>query len=146
MQVKSVFVTPGLESPFAAYVRQVFGPCAKRITYDRAPGEAEAISILRPQILGWMAEEGQDADALARAETMAKSFLADRGSVDPSLVMGAIRLSAIRGDQAMFDRYKKRFEEATDPTERTMFLQALGAFRDPKLRAEALDYAVTGPL
>jgi len=145
-QVKNVFVTPGLEAPFAAYVRQVFGPCAKRITFDRTPGEAEAISLLRPQILGWMAEEGQDADALARAETMAKSFLADRGSVDPSLVTGAIRISAIRGDQAMFDLYKKRFEQATDPTERTMFLQALGAFRDPKLRAEALDYAVTGPL
>ena len=145
-QVKNVFVTPGLETPFAAYVRRVFGPCAKRITFDRAPGEAEAISLLRPQILGWLAEEGQDTDALTRAESMAKSFFNDRGSVDPSLVMGAVRLSAIRGDQALYDRYRKRFEGATDPTERTMFLQALGAFHDPKIRAEALDYAVTGPL
>jgi alanyl aminopeptidase len=145
-RVKNIFVKPGMEPQFAAYVRRVFGPCAKRITYDRAPGEAEAISLLRPTILGWMAEEGQDPDALARAESMAKSFLDGSGTVDPSLVMGAVRLSALRGDQALYDRYRKRFEDAKVPTERTMFLQALGSFRDPKIRAEALDYAVTGPL
>jgi len=145
-RVKNVFVKPEMETQFAAYVRRVFGPCAKRITYERAPGEAEAISLLRPQILGWMAEDGQDPEALARAESLAKSFVDGSGTVDPSLVTGAIRLSALHGDQALYDQYRKRFEDAKVPTERTMFLQALGAFRDPKIRAEALDYAVTGPL
>ena len=144
--IKQVFVTEKLETPFAAYVRMVFEPSAKRFGFERAKGEGEAISILRPQILDWLADEGQDPRALARAEALAKSFLADRGSVDPSLVSGVIRLSAIRGDAALFDEYRKRFEASEVPTDRFPLLAAMGTFRDPKLRQQALAYALTGPL
>ncbi len=58
----------------------------------------------------------------------------------------ALALSAIRGDAALFAEYKKRFEAATVPTDRAPLLGALGNFRDPKLREEALAYTLAGPL
>jgi alanyl aminopeptidase len=140
------FVTEPMEDAFAAYVRRVLGPALRRVGLDRAPGEAEAISLVRPALLGWLANEGKDDAALARAEEMVRSFLKDRGSIDPSLVAEVLALSAIRGDEALFEEYRKRFESATAPTDRKPLLTALGNFRDSALRRKALDYALTGPL
>ena len=144
--VKQSFVTPELQAPFSNYVQRVLGPAAKRYGYDRAPNEEEAVSLLRPAFVGWLADEGRDEEALVFAERLAKSFLADRGSIDPSLVNQALTLSAIRGDAARFAEYKQRFETTTVPTDRESFLGALGNFRDPKLREEALAYVLAGPL
>ena len=58
----------------------------------------------------------------------------------------AIQLSAIRGDAALFDTYRTRFEAAHVPAERRRFLAALGNFRDPAIAARALDYVFAGPL
>src|SRR5205085_2570714 len=39
-----------------------------------------------------------------------------------------------------------RFESATVPSDRLLFLNALGAFHDPALRERALDYCLHAPL
>jgi len=143
---KAFFVTEDLETPFAVYVRRLLGPSKKRFGFDRSPGEEDGVSILRPQLLGCLADEGQDQEALTHAEQLAKSFLADRGSIDPSLVSQVLVLSAIRGDAALFEEYKKRFEAATAPTDRMPLLSALGNFRETKLREAALAYVLDGPL
>ena len=143
-QVKGAFVTTDLETPFSAYVRQVLGPAAQRFGWDRKNGEEEEVSILRPILMDWMADEGRDDAALTRAEQFAQSFRADRGSIDPSMVNVALRLSAIRGNASLFDEYQKRFEQATAPTDRDPLLAAMGSFRDPALRDRALAYSL-GP-
>ena len=144
--IRLSFVPPAVEPEFAAYVRRVLAPAAARFGYDRAPGEEEAVSLVRPGLLLRLADDGRDEAALAHAEKLARSFLADRGSVDPSLIKNVLALSAIRGDAALFDEYQKRFESASIPTDRSMFLDALGSFRDPALQARALDYVLKGPL
>ena len=143
-QVKGAFVTTDLETPFSTYVRHVLGPAAQRFGWDRKNGEEEAVSILRPTLMDWMADEGRDDAALTRAEQLAQSFRADRGSIDPSLVNVALRLSAIRGKADLYDEYQKRFEQATAPTDRDPLLDAMGSFRDPALRDRALAYSL-GP-
>lgn len=141
--IQTTFVDEGMEDAFATYVRRVLGPAAQRFGLDRAPGEAPAVSVVRPQLLSWLADEGKDEKALAHAEHLASMFLTDRGSIDPSLVGTALRLSALRGDAARFADYQKRFEAATAPTDRDPFLAALGSFRDPALREKALAYALS---
>jgi aminopeptidase N len=141
-QVKGAFVTTDLETPFSVYVRQVLGPAAQRFGWDRKNGEEDEVSILRPTLLDWMADEGRDDAALTRAEQLAQSFRADRGSIDPSLVNVALHLSAIRGHTDLFDEYQKRFEQATAPTDRDPLLEAMGSFRDPALRDRALAYSL----
>ena len=145
--IETAFVEEPLADAYAAYVRRTLEPAAKRFGLDRAaPGEAPAVSILRPQLLRLLAQRGRDETALAEAERLAKSFLADRGSVDPSLVGAVIPLSAIRGNAALFDEYQKRFEAAQAPTDRDPLLEALGAFHDPALRERALAYTLSPPV
>jgi cytosol alanyl aminopeptidase len=145
-QIEGTFVDEALEDEFAAYVRRVLGPAAERFGLNRKPEEAAAVSILRPQLLTWLAQMGRDEKALAHAERLAKSFLTDRGSVDPSLVNVILPLSALRGDSSLFEEYRKRFEAAAAPTDRMPLLDALGSFRDPALRERALAYALSPPV
>jgi alanyl aminopeptidase len=66
--------------------------------------------------------------------------------VDPSLIATALEMSAMKGDQALFEEYRKRFEQSEIPAERARFLGALGYFRDPKIADEAIHYSLSGPL
>ena len=145
-KVKRSFVTPELEESFAAYVRRLLGPALERIGMERRAGEAEAASLLRPQLLMWLGRDGRDPVVLAQANAVAAAYLADPAKADPSVAGVALKLRALSGDRALFDEYRRRLEAATVPADRERFLTALGYFRSPELVEEALRFAITGPL
>ena len=146
MDAKEAFLTEENQDAFAGYVRRVLGPALRRYGLDRKPKESEAISLVRPALYSWLGDEGKDARVQAHADSLARSFLRDRGAIDPSLIRVALGLSAIRGDQRLFDEYRNRFESATVPTDREPLLRALGSFHDDALRKRALAYNLSGPL
>lgn len=140
------FVPDDLKSEFAAYVRRTLTPAAERFGLEKKSGEKETISLMRPGLVAMLGEEGESEEVVAYATRLARNYLKNAASVDPSLVRTSLRLAAMRGDRRLFDEYKQRLEAAQIPAERSHFLAALGAFRDPSLRDEALDYALSGPL
>lgn len=141
MRVK--FVTPELERSFAAYVRRTLTPAWLRYGETPKPGESTPVTLERPQVMIWLAIQGQDAAMLERGKKMAESYLKDPTSIDPSMSQAALILAAYQGDAARFDEFKSRFEKTNDPNERSRFLSALGAFKDPVLVRRALDYNLT---
>ena len=144
--LEEAFVDGSNEQAFAAYVRRVLGPALRRFGLDRAPNEEEAVSFVRPSLYDWLGDEGKDDQVLAHAEALARAYMKDRKSVDPSIIGQVLRLAAIRGDSTLFEEYRHRFETTTIPSEREDYLRALGTFRAPELRKRALAYALTGPL
>ena len=110
------------------------------------PDEPENVALMRPTLLYLLGESGRNAQVLAYAETLSASYRRDPSSIPPSMVEPAIVLGAVRGDRALFDEYRRRFETARVPYERLAFLSALGWFKDPALRRAALEYSLTGPL
>ena len=145
-KVESAFVPEELEEPFAVWVRRTLGPALERLGREPRPGEPEAASLLRPDLLARLGAVGRDPEVLAWARSAASAFLADRGSVDPALAGVALRLAAIGGDEELFAAYRRGFEAPRVPDDRGRFLAALGSFTDGPLRRRALDYTLTGPL
>ena len=145
-KVKNAFVTPELEPAFARYVRQLLQPAVDRFGLSRRDGEAEAVSLLRPQLLQWMGRDGGDPAVIEHASGVARAYMADPGTVDPSVAGVSLQLYALRGDRALFDEIRRRTEAATIPADRQRYLAALGYFRDPALVEEALRYTVEGKL
>ncbi len=144
--VRQAFITPPLAPAFGRYVRATLAPALKRHGLRRKPGEDELVSLARSGLMRRLADYGGDEAVLSYADSLATRYLADPASVDPSLVGTALDLSAMRGDPMRFDAYRRRFETAQSPTDRSRFLDAMGWFRDPKLVDQALDYILTGPL
>ncbi len=145
-KIKKAFITPETADAFAAYVRRVVTPAVQRFGMKKQPGEPDAVSALRPRFYLLLAVEGKDQKVLAEAEKLAQAYLKDPASVDPPLAGTVLRLAALRGDEALFETYRRRFEAATIPADRGRFLRALGGFRDPKVVQHALKYTLEGPL
>src|SRR5262249_26862495 len=132
-----------LTDPFAGYVRRALQPMVTRYGLEKKPGESQAISLLRPTLLTWMARDGRDAEALRVADALAKSYATDPGSVDPALAAVALGLHAMPADRAEYDRYRQALESAKVPAIRRNYLNALGWFQDPAIRDDALEYALS---
>ncbi|HYM82145.1 MAG TPA: M1 family metallopeptidase [Candidatus Limnocylindria bacterium] len=145
-KVRGAFVPDAQLETFAPYVRRVLGPAAQRFGLEPKPGESEAIGIVRPLLMTWLGYYGRDQSTLRAAERLAKAYLADPSSVEPGVAGAALQLSAIRGDRALFDEYRRRFEASKVPAERLRYLLALGKFDDPALERQALTYALEGPV
>jgi len=144
--VKNAFVPDESRELFAAYVRGTLGPALGRFGLAPSPREDENVSLFRPQLILWLGEEGEDGQVLGHARELARSYLADPKSIDPSLATVALRLAAKDGDRPLFDEIRKRFESARTQQERSRYLGALGSFGDPALAEEAVRYSLEGRL
>ena len=120
---------------YAAFVRQLFGPSAHELGWRQVAGESDALRTLRPRLLGFVGEEGADAALREQARDMVNGYLASDSAhrpLDPDIAPTALRLAALDGDRALFDRLVAGFETAKVPQDIDRFLGALGSFRNAR--------------
>ena len=144
--VRMAFVTPDQEEAFAAFVRRTLEPARRRFGLEPVAGEAEAVALLRPDLVSWLGKYGHDPEVIAFAKEITRAYLDDRASVDPEVVSACLQIAALDGDWVLYNAYKKGFEEASVPAERQRFLAALGWFRQEVMVKAALRYSLTGDL
>jgi hypothetical protein len=145
-QVRVTFDSAEARPKFAAYVRRTLGPALQRIGLDPSKDASQSVTILRPQLVSWLARYGDEPSVWAFVKEQLPKYLQDSSSVHPTLAGLVVGLSAERGDEALFEEYKKRFENAAIPAERARFLGALGQFRNPAVKAKVREYALAGPV
>jgi len=137
--------TPASRAALDHFIRVTLSPALERIGMRPAANEPLLTTLVRPKLLRMLANVG-DTAVLDYAEQLGQSYRKDPASVPPSLAETGIVVGAYRGDRALFDEYRRRFETTVVPIERTLYLVGLGSFRDPALRKAALEYALSGPL
>jgi len=142
--VSGAFVTDNLRPAFARYVRQALRPALDHYGMEPRAGEDNAVALLRPRLIRWLGDSGQDEMVRKKCHAWAKSYAANSESIDPAIVGAAITIAAIGGNREQFNAYRKKFESATEPAERGRYLRGLGYFDSPQLRARALAYAFSG--
>ena len=143
---RNPFVTPKTRPAFADYVRRTLGPALDRIGLDPKPDEPQRVTVLRPTLMLLLAADGEDPRVLEKGRAMAAAYMKDPASVHASLQEVSLAIAALRGDAALFESYKTRFESAATPTERSRYLNALAYFVDPAVAKKSLGYAVAGKL
>lgn len=141
--LKPPFVTDDLAEPFAAYVRRALGPARDRFGIEPRADDVEAVKLIRPGLLTWLGDDGRDPEVQAYCKDMAKRYVMDPTSIDPSIAGAVLGVSASDGTREEFQTYQAKAEDAKVPAERSRYLSALGKFDDPKLQDAALAYALT---
>jgi alanyl aminopeptidase len=145
-KVRMAFVTAEEQPAFSGWVRQALRPAIERYGLVAREDEPEAVSLLRPALISWLGKWGRDEDVRTFARETTTRFLEDPDSVDPSITGSCLAVAAVDGDWKLYNTYKKRYEAAEVPRERTLFLNALGNFGDPTMQEAALYYALEGPV
>lgn len=143
--VRRTFITPELRQDFAAYVSAVLMPTFDRIGAQAIPDESVAQDSLRPQLLGWLADYGQNERAQAITNELAQKFLAEDIPAS-NLVDVSLRGEARRGGLSLYKQALQKYESASTPGERQRYLGMLGSFRDPEVVARLLDYMLSGAM
>ena len=145
-QIRTTFDTAENRAAFASYLRRTLGPALSRIGITPKEGEPYTVTGLRPELLTTLAIYGQDERVWEFVREELPKYLKDPSTLHPTLAGPLVVLSAMRGDEALFEEYRKRFETAALPADRSRYLAGLGRFRDPALKKKAREYALTGPV
>ncbi|HVG23781.1 MAG TPA: M1 family metallopeptidase [Thermoanaerobaculia bacterium] len=144
--VRSTFLTPETRPRFASYLRRTLGPMVDRIGLTPRPGESHSVASLRPELVAWLGEYGDDPRIQTFAREQLAKYMQDPKSIDPALIGVIISLGGVHGDAALFAEYRRRFENASTPAERSRFLGGMRQFEDPAIKKQVRDYALNGPV
>jgi aminopeptidase N len=141
--VRTTFITPDLRPEFASYVQAVLKPTFDRIGAQAIPDESVAQGSVRPDVLIWLAVDGQDEAAQAITAELTRAYLADEIPAS-GIVTNALKAEAYYSDQELFDQILARLESAKSPGDVQRYISVLGSFRDPEIVEQVLNYMLTG--
>jgi alanyl aminopeptidase len=132
-------VPPSLRPQYARYIQKVYGERARTLGWTPHSGEDEDTRLLRPELVGLVADEGEDPTLRAQAKELALRWLADRKAIDADVADVVLHVAARAGDRALFDRYLAEAKHSSERRDRRRLLSALAAFPGAALNQAALD-------
>jgi hypothetical protein len=109
-------------------------------TWTAPAGETAEQRISRAYVLWTLGYAARDAQVIAGAKTIAEQYMKDPSSVDALIADRALRLTAVGGDQAFFERVIAQIAAAPTPELAARYRNLLPLFRDPKVAPRAYEY------
>lgn len=131
---------------FGRYVQKMVLPHLRRIGLKPKAGESAEIALLRPTLLGTLANMGGDKKLRRVLKDDAKRFMKDPSSVAPDRARLAISVAAKDGDAALWEKMKTGVLEAKTPIVRSIYLRGLGGFKNPELAKKSYELLLDGTL
>ena len=108
------------------------------------PQEPDETRALRATVVAALGDTARDPQVLAKARELVSQELEKPGTIDSTVLDVLVRLAALEGDTALYDRYLARAKAATDPDEKYRYLYGLAAFANPALVRRTVDL-ILGP-
>ena len=136
--------SPAALPKLRAWVSALLSPVLKDVGWVPQAQEPDARRSLRATVVAALGDTARDKQVLARARQLVEQDLDKPGSVDPTLLQVVVRLAAIEGDAALYDRYLARAKAAGDPETKYRYLYGLASFGNPALVRRTMDL-ILGP-
>lgn len=138
-------MVPPAERPrFAHFVEKTFGAQARALGWKPKAKEDVEVRLLRPRLLAFVVDRGEDAALGAEGAALGARWLDDPHAVDDNLVDTALTVAAWRGNKALFDRFRAEAKKTKDDGRRKHLFAAMGSFRDPAVTEAAMSLALDG--
>ncbi len=142
--VAGSIVDPEQQPQFQRWIRDRFGPVLSKVGLTGNPRDPDYLQGRRATLMLLLGVSGGDTTVLGRAREMAGQYLADPSSIGASLAPAVLRLAAVSGDRALYDRYLfKMGALAAQPEEYYRFFNALPWFSDPAIIQETLKLSLS---
>jgi alanyl aminopeptidase len=131
--VRVSFLPANLRPKYQQYVRDNFGARARKLGWLHKDGESEDDRLLRPDLVGFVARDGEDPELIASARELADKWLDTREALPADVFHSIFNVAARNGDAALYEKILK----VARPEKDEFFLQALvgalGSFRNKDL-------------
>jgi alanyl aminopeptidase len=134
----SHLVPDALRPNYQRYIRDAFGARARQLGWTPKPGESDDDRLLRPKLVGRVAQEGEDQALIEEARRLAGLWLKDHAVVEGEAAGAVLDTAAQFGDTALFDAFLSAAKSEKSSRDKQRLISALGLFRDPALVRRAL--------
>ncbi len=115
------------------FAAEFFGPLAKKLGWDKKPGENQEATMTRPTVLNalaLLAPKSLDQDAVSSRLT---KYQNDPAAIDSSVAPVILTAAARRNDPALFADFRARLAAPKTPEQKSLMLRALAEFSEPAL-------------
>jgi aminopeptidase N/puromycin-sensitive aminopeptidase len=130
-------------SSFHAWESALLKPAMQEIGWAPRPDDTDERRELRAALFSGLGDTARDPEAVSGARRLVESELASPGSLDANLLNAVVKVAALGGDAALYDKYLARSKQAVDPEEHYRYLYALASFSDPSLVRRTVDYILS---
>jgi aminopeptidase N len=129
---------------FQAWVRARFGPVLAALGLPGTVRDADERHSRRAELLTLVGVTGGDAEVQRQARELAGQYITAPASLAGTLAPAVLRVAAIGGDSALYDRYVAQLDRlASQPEEYYRFFGALAWFGEPALVERTLAFALS---
>jgi aminopeptidase N len=128
---------------YREWLRQYLAPAMKEVGYEAESGESDEKKALRSELFRALGYDARDPETLEEARKIADRVLADPASVDSDMAGAALRVAALHGDSAFYDRVLEATKNSKSPELYYSYLYTLPRFSDPTLLQRTLEFAIS---
>ncbi len=141
--INHYLLTAANREAYQSWIRSTLRPMMARVKWKPAPGESDDTRALRAglvKILGLLAE---DPETVRESTKLARQYLQDPQSVDPTLAEEVLKVAARYGDSQLLDDYLAGMKRMSSPEEFYNVGRALAEFRGEPQVERVLQLAVS---
>jgi len=142
--IRNYVVADPDQPAFRSWIRSSFTPMFAKIGWTPVPGEAPDTREVRSQLIKLLGELGQDPQVIRHSVELARQYLKDSRSVDPTMAANVLRVAASSNDAELFNGYLMAMgDPASTPEVVDNVAEALAQFTDAQLLARWLELIIS---
>jgi alanyl aminopeptidase len=116
---------------YARFLRDTYGPRARKLGFTPRPGEDEETRLLRPRLLELAGRAGKDPKLAAEAKQLTEKWLKDRSAVAPELVFTVLSIASSHASVELAPKFQAALKTEKERKVRQQLLGGLGSSTDP---------------
>ncbi|MBN1206667.1 MAG: M1 family metallopeptidase [Myxococcaceae bacterium] len=132
------FLSEAGRADYARFVRDTYGPRARRLGFSPRPGEDEDTRLLRPRLLDMVGRVGKDPKLVAEAKKLTGKWLENRGAVAPEVVFPVLAITAANAGAEFAPKFQAALKTEKERKVRQQLIGGLASVRDPQLVRQTL--------
>lgn len=138
-------VSADLEPKYAEFIRSSFATRAGELGWSPKQGEPDNDTLLRPQLVPAVAQQGKDSQLAQEGRKQANMWLDTQKGIDPNMLASVLNTAAYYGDGSLAERFIATWGKL-DPHQQDSVLNAMFRFRDPKAIETLFNALLSGQL
>ena len=131
-ELRAHLVPAALRERYRDFVRDTFGPRARKLGWQTVASDSAATRSLRLALLGLVTIAGDEPALVAQARGLADTWLAQRGGVDPEILDTVLAAASVHGDADFHARLERALQATDQRHQRQAIIGALAHARDPE--------------
>ncbi len=98
-------VPQDLRPNYERFVRKTYGQRARDLGWLGKPGESDEVRLLRPELVSFVANEGEDPVLAEQAGQLAREWLDDHNALPADVVESVLETAARNGGRELYNRF-----------------------------------------